>query len=171
MTRPPASMTATASIPSRQAVVRAVAWGGWLAGAGDLAFALIYYGMKGATADRVLQSIAAGLLGREQAYAGGMGTATVGVGLHFVIALGAAAAFVFAARIWPVLLRRAVASGLLFGGGVWLVMNTVIVPLSALPRGPFPPAGWLPVLAAHLLLVGLPIAWAARRHLGTGQRP
>lgn len=124
------------------AVVRAVLVGGLLAGAGDLAFALIYYGSQGAKAVRVLQTIAAGVLGRQQAFAGGVGAAALGVVLHFVIALGAAAVFVVAARAWPALQRRTILAGLVFGAGVWLVMNTVIVPLSALPRGPFPrPAG------------------------------
>ncbi len=155
---------------SRNAVGRAVLAGGFLAGTGDLAFALIYYGSQGAQAVRILQTIAAGLLGREPAYAGGIGAAALGVVLHFVIALGAAAVFVLAARAWPVLQRRTILSGLGFGAGVWLVMNTVIVPLSALPRGPFPPAGWLPVLGAHLVLVGLPIAWVARHWLGGTRR-
>lgn len=163
-------MSASSSSGSSNAVRRAVLVGGLLAGAGDLAFALIYYGSQGAQAVRVLQTIAAGLLGREAAYAGGIGAAALGVALHFVIALGAAAVFVLAARAWPALQRRTLLAGLVFGAGVWLVMNTVIVPLSALPRGPFPPAGWLPVLGAHLVLVGLPIAWAARRWLGGTRR-
>jgi len=46
---------------------------------------------------------------------------------------------------------------------VWLVMNLVVLPLSATPPKAFPSPIWIPVLIAHLTCVGLPIALLARR--------
>ena len=56
-------------------------------------------------------------------------------------------------------------AGSVFGAGVYYFMNLVVLPLSALKTKGYPLA-WEPrMLAAHVVLVGIPIAWAARRHL------
>ena len=94
-----------------------------------------------------------------------MATAALGCFLHFVIATGAAAVYVFGIRLRPALGRRPVVSGLVYGVVVYLVMNFVVVPLSAAGR----PLAWPPVpvlingLLGHALLIGLPAAlWASR---------
>jgi uncharacterized membrane protein YagU involved in acid resistance len=159
--------TASPDAPRERSWSRAIVVGGILAGVGDILFALIFYPMHGARPIRVLQSIAGGVQGRE-AFSGGWATAALGLALHFVIALGAAAVFCLAAAKLPNLLRRVWISGLAYGAVVWLVMNAVVVPLSAL-RGRFPPAHPWEGLVAHLFLVGLPIAFAARKFLAPGR--
>ena len=64
----------------------------------------------------------------------------------------------------PGLARRPWLSGPLFGLAVFLTMNYVVIPLSAIGRwpGPWTPTTWL-VVAVHLAGVGPPIALAARR--------
>jgi hypothetical protein len=92
--------------------------------------------------------------------------AAAGLALHFTIAIGAAAVFVAAAVRKPWLLRRPFVVGPLYGLAVFLVMQYVVIPLSAIGR--FPGAwttGTLKVLAVHLVAVGPPIVWAARRSL------
>ena len=76
-----------------------------------------------------------------------------------------AAIFVGASRIWPVLARRATLFGPLYGIGVYLVMNYVVLPLSAFPPRTKPPAPvvWITGVLAHMFLIGLPIALAAKR--------
>ena len=152
MTQPPAT--------EKPSALRTIVSAGLLAGVYDITYVFIYY----PTADPlgILRGIAAGLLGPE-ARKGGDGTAALGLACHFAIALGAAAVFYAASRRLPVLLRRPVVSGLLFGVAVWLFMNLVVLPLSANPPKSFPPANWIPILAAHLVCVGLPISFIVRR--------
>ncbi len=139
---------------------RAILGGGLLAGA---------HGLRGATPLRILQSIASGLLGAE-AYEGGLGTAALGTLLHFFIALGATAVYYAASRRLAVLVQRPVASGLLYGVAVYLFMNFVVLPLSAVATRPFVLELALVILAVHMVCVGLPIALAVRRY-GAALRP
>lgn len=152
-------------------VVRAIVCGGLIAGTLDIADALIFHGARGVAPWRVLQAIASGLLGR-QAFRGGAWTATLGLGLHFLIATTAAAAYTLASLRLPLLLRRPIACGAAYGLVVYAVMQYIVLPLSAFRPGPPAPAGtvdWglINLLVAHVLLVGLPIAlsakWAAKR--------
>jgi hypothetical protein len=147
-----------------RSVGRAILAGGLAAGALDLTAALVLYTLRGARPIRVVQAIASGLLGAE-AYKGGLATVALGCLLHFVIATGAAAVFVAASRWLPALVRRPFVWGPLYGVAVYLVMNFVVVPLSAVARGPFNPRLAAILVVIHMLCVGLPIAVAARRYL------
>jgi hypothetical protein len=140
---------------------RAIVAGGLLAGTGDLVFALSYYGMT----ISVFQGVAGGLIGREAAFSGGPATFALGVALHYGIALIWAAFFCLAGRRLPALLRHASAAGLAYGVVVYIGMNHIVLPLSAL-HTPFWPLRIDPVaIAAHCLLFGLPIGLVARRVL------
>ena len=114
----------------------------------------------------VLQSVASGWLGGA-AYEGGWPTAWLGLASHFAIMLGIAAIFVIAAARLPVLRRQWFPVGVGFGVLVWLAMAFVVVPLSAssLPA-PDSLTDAVKPLVIHILCVGLPIAWVARRVLG-----
>lgn len=143
---------------------RAILWGGLLAGVGDIAFAFVVNGLRGVGPVRVLQSVASGVLG-SAAREGGLATAALGGALHFLIALCAAAVYWLASRRLGVLVRHAVVCGLLYGVAVFLFMNFVVVPLSAAYFKPSnAPSALLLNSAGHMLLVGLPIALAARRY-------
>lgn len=150
-------MPAAVSAPRRARP--AILWGGLLGGTGDLVFAFVYYGFKLG----VFQGVAGGLMGRAAAREGGVPTFLLGVALHYLIATIWAALFWTASRRLPVLLRQAVLAGLLYGVIVFYGMNCVVLPLSALHTSAWPPpfAPW--PLAMHMLVVGLPIALAARR--------
>jgi hypothetical protein len=139
--------------------------GGAAAGVLDLIYAFIVYGMLGITVLAICQSIAAGLLGRAS-YEGGGSTAALGVVLHFFITTLMAAGFGLAARSFPVLLKKPVISGLVYGLLMFFLMNFVVVPLSAVGWRPLP-TGWLlfGTVFTHTVLVGLPIALIARRYL------
>jgi uncharacterized membrane protein YagU involved in acid resistance len=154
----------TARPPDLRRVVRAILAGGALAGGLDLlgAFAISWP----APPARILRAIAAGVYGPAAAAAGGGDIAAAGLVLHFTIAVGAAAVFVTAARVYPRLLRHPLVVGPLYGLAVFLVMQYVVIPLSAIGRVPGAwTAGTLKVLAVHLVAVGPPIVWAARRWL------
>ncbi len=138
---------------------RAILLGGLLGGSGDFFFAFFYYGWR----IGVFQNVAGGILGRDAARAGGVPTFLLGVALHFLIAGLWAALFWGLSRVWPWLTKHAVPAGLAYGIVIFYGMNSVVLPLSALHTQAWPPA-WAPwPLAAHMLVVGLPIALVARR--------
>lgn len=141
----------------------AVGLGGLLAGIGDLGFAFIYYGLKfGSTPAGILRSVARGWLGPDEAKIGNS-PLVLGFLFHFLIATGVAAVFWLASRLIPALLRWPVITGLLYGGIVYLVMNWVVVPMSAFGgKGGFPQVRW-PEFVGHMLLVGLPVALAVAK--------
>jgi uncharacterized membrane protein YagU involved in acid resistance len=142
--------------------VRAAIYGGLVAGGLDITYAFIGYGLLGVTPFRILQSVASGWMGKA-AYEGGAATAALGLVSHLFIACVAAALYVIASRRWPVLTRRPLLAGGLYGLAIFFAMNYGAVPLSAAtvsgPKGIFYPLG----LLVHIFLVGVPIALFARR--------
>ena len=141
-----------------------ILYGGLVVGILDGLFALIFYGLiLGVKPLRIFQSVASGLLGRAS-YEGGVQTFLLGVLLHFVVATCIAAVYFVASLKLPVLIRHPVVCGLIYGLIAYLVMNYVVIPLSAIGARPSPPLSiFLPAFIAHAFLVGLPIALLARR--------
>ncbi|MCB8983438.1 MAG: hypothetical protein H6659_06425 [Ardenticatenaceae bacterium] len=110
------------------------------------------------------QFIASGVLG-EAAFAGGMATALLGVFFHLIISFVIAAVFILAADRIPLLRRYAIAGSLLYGFGVFIVMNMIVTPLSAAPPLPAPTLPWLiEAVIEHILLVGLPLGIIVKRN-------
>ena len=138
-------------------------------GAVDIAWAIGFSYLRAGTApQRVLQSVAAGWFGREAAFAGGAGTAAAGLGFHFFNAFVITAIF-FAAASWQRwLVRNPAIVGPLYGLGVYVVMNFVVIPLSAIAVMPKPNMiGLASGLFIHVFGVGLPIVLGAGRALRT----
>jgi uncharacterized membrane protein YagU involved in acid resistance len=134
-----------------------------LAAALDLTFAFVFYGSQGATPTRILRGIAAGLIGRDQALAGGSWVPVLGAALHFAIAGCAAGLYYLAARSWPVMARRWVLSGVAFGVAMCLAMHFVVIPLSRLTfRLPSLP-NVIGELFSHIFLFGMVIAYGVAR--------
>ena len=156
------SAAAIASAPPARAG-RTLLAAGLVAGALDITYVFVYFGFRNGVAERILQGIAAALLGREAATNGGGAMVALGLALHFVVALGAAAVFYAASRKIRALLEHPWIGGALYGVMVWLAMNLVVLPLSATPPKAFPSATWVPVLIAHVLCVGWPIALITRK--------
>lgn len=152
-----------------------VALGGLVAGTIDIVYAWAFWAIKaGLRPTRILQSVAAGLLGREAAVAGGAGTAALGLVLHFFIATTVAFVFYATARYAPALWRRPWLWGSLYGVGVYGVMNYVVVPLSRAGGGGGSPTTLWAVLSiiVHAFGIGVPVALAARAALrGTAPAP
>jgi hypothetical protein len=141
---------------------RALVVGALVVGVLDGLDAVLFFGLRGVPPLRVGQGIAAGLLGRA-AFAGGVGTALLGAALHFAIATAVVGVYLTASRIVPTLARRPLLWGPLYGLGVWVVMNYIVLPLSAAGgAGPGSMAVVLNGLLIHALGVGLPAALVAR---------
>ena len=153
-------------VASSLTLARTALYAGLLAGALDISAAILTNLQVPARV--VLQSVAGGLLGAE-AYRGGWPTAWLGLASHFAIMLVIAVIFVAAAAALPALRRFWIPVGVVFGVAAWLTMTFVVVPMSASPLTP--PADLITALkpiAVHIIAVGLPIAWVARRMLGAG---
>jgi Na+/alanine symporter len=148
--------SAVLQVPRPKALL-AIVVGGMLAGSLDLGSAFVTYG------GGVPRVIAAGLLGPTAVH-GGIGTYVLGIALQFFIATSAAAVYYAASRKLGFLREHALVCGLFYGIAVFLVMNLIVVPLSALHgRGPFQLAGLIQGLLVHMFLIGLPISYSVRQ--------
>jgi hypothetical protein len=144
--------------------VRTIAISGLIVGAMDITAATIQAISRGATATRLLQFVASGLIG-QRAFTGGAATAALGLGLHFVIAFTLVTVFYAASRSIVLLRRYAVASGMVYGLIVFGVMNLIVLPLSAAkPRHSL--TGDLIQIGIHMFVIGLPTALLVRRLSG-----
>lgn len=164
-------MTEEARDLGRPGAFEIIAYGGVTVGILDFLDASIFFMLyAGATLQRVWQGVAAGLLGRDAAVAGGWNTAALGIILHFVIAFIIAAIYYAGTRFAPVLLRHPIICGLAYGVVCNFVMQWIVIPLSAAGGGgaqPFRLPVFLNSVIGHALLVGLPVAliatWSARK--------
>ena len=110
------------------------------------------------------QYIASGALG-ESAFAGGIPTALLGVLFHFIFSIVIAGVFILAVNSIPLLRRYIIPGSLLYGFGVFIVMNMIVTPLSATPPLPTPTTSELIVaIIVHILVAGLLLGIVVRRN-------
>ncbi len=127
----------------------------------DLGLAVAWWRMEGVAATRTLQAIAEWVMG-PAAYAGGSATAFAGALLYGVLMCALAALYRVLARAFPLLLRRPVLCGALYGIAMYLLVFGVAVP-ALIGRPAFSPPHWMAVCAlAYMFLIGVPCAWFAR---------
>jgi hypothetical protein len=135
---------------------------------GVFAVVLYVYIVPVTTAGRIFQGIAAGLLGREAALAGGARTVAIGLLLHCTVAYSWTTIYYILLNGFE-WLRDAVATrrgrlvvGALFGATIWLGMNYVVVPLAGLKIAPL--SGWRfwVQLVWHMIALGPPIVAIVR---------
>jgi uncharacterized membrane protein YagU involved in acid resistance len=140
--------------------------GGLVAGALDIAYACLFWWLKaGVPARRIFQSVAAGLLGAAS-FTGGWATAVLGLALHFFIATSMSLTYYLVARRWPLLYERAVPCGAAYGLLLYVIMNYIVVPLSAAGHGGAKDPLWVALsIVVHAVLIGIPIALFTRRAL------
>jgi len=142
----------------------AILYGTLVVGTLDIVDAFVFFGLRsGTTPVRILQSIASGWLGRA-AFTGGAGAAALGAITHYFIAFGIVATYFVASRRVDALTRHPIACGIVYGLIVYVFMNRVVIPLSAIGTATWPA---LPVLANGLLIhafgIGIPSAFFAAR--------
>jgi uncharacterized membrane protein YagU involved in acid resistance len=144
--------------------LQAILWGGLLCGVLDAAAAMVQFGLQDIPPVRVWQRVASGLIG-EQAFHRGWITAALGLLLHFFIAFSAATVFCVAASHIPLLLESPLVAGALYGICVFLVMNLIVIPLSAGPKRKARASTVAVQVVIHILFVGLPISLSASHFL------
>lgn len=152
-------------MPTTNSAAGTILLAGFVAGCCDITAALIVYCvMVPMTPMRLLQGIAAGILGRQAAYAGGAKTAALGFICHFVIALGAAAVYFAFSRALPFLNHSIVLSAAIWGTVVYFFMQYVTLPLSRIGMPRFNLKFTIIGLIIHFFCIGLPIATITRRY-------
>ena len=150
-------------VRAQLSIVRAIALGTLVVGTIDAIDAVVFFGLRGAAPMRIFQGIAAGAIGRDAARAGGWGTAALGVLFHYLVAFGIAATYLLASRAVPLLARRPLVCGPLFGIGAYFFMNLVVIPLSKIGPQPFTTGPFINGILIHALGIGIPIALIAAR--------
>jgi hypothetical protein len=146
------------------ALLKAIVYGAAACGILDGAAANGQFALRGIEPLRVWQGVASGLMG-ERAFGLGWFGGAFGLVLHFLIALIVTTVFVGACQQFPALQQFYWISGPLYGVIVFLVMNLIVVPLSARPKRPAPVLVLAVQILIHMFFVGLPIAMAANRFL------
>lgn len=141
--------------------MRRILLGTLVVGALDITEVIVFYGLKGVAPTRILQSVATGIYGRAS-FEGGIRTALIGLALHYFIAFCVVCTYFFASRRIAALRESPVVMGAIYGLGVYLVMNFVVLPLSAAGPPRFTLVGVLNQLFAHVFCVGIPTALIAR---------
>lgn len=159
---------ARAAISPRRRALAAILWITLVAGTLDIGENIIYNAFRSVTPYMIFQYIASGLIGRA-AFGAGWASVALGVLIHYLIAFTWAAIFFMASWKLPVLVRRAVVAGLIYGGIVYLLMTYLVLPLTRVPHltRPITLAGRVNAIAALLFCIGLTIALLTRRHFQT----
>jgi hypothetical protein len=117
----------------------------------------------------VSQYVASGAIGNA-AFAGGLATAVLGLILDFIMTTIMAGVFVLSVDRILLLRQHIIPGSILYGIGVFIVMNFIVLPLSAAPALPAPPM-WLfiEMILEHILLVGLPLGLLVRWNASINQ--
>jgi hypothetical protein len=147
------TITSTSHI-HRNSLLRSIVLGGLIIGIAD---AIIYHWfvssvLEGYPLLSVYQYMASGALGNA-AFEGGIATALLGVFFHFLVSFVVAGVFILSADRIPLLRRYVIVGSLLYGIGVFIVMNFIVLPLSAAP--PLP----LQQCLSHCVMI-----WITSRH-------
>lgn len=153
--------------------LRAIALAGMTVGIIDGTAAVVNSAIRGVTPDRVFQYISSGILGNSS-YQGGAATIALGVLLHFVVAFGAATAYVLAASKISILNRLPLIFGPIYGVFVYFFMGEVVSALSNTAKLPRTLSGTVIGILIHIFCVGLPIALISSRYavqIGQDSKP
>ena len=131
-----------------------------VAGTLDILAAFLVYAviMEKTSPARILMSIASGIFGKA-AYSGGTPMIITGLLLHFLIAFIFSVFYYLIYAGLPILRRRKLLSGILYGIFIWLVMNIGVLPI-VFKGMPLPaPSAALLGIAIVIVAVGIPIAY------------
>ncbi len=151
------------SATTKGSFFKAILIGGFIVGAVDaIAASVAAYIPKGIMPDAVFRYVASGVLGKE-AFAGGSGTAWLGLFFHFTIAYGWTVLFFVAYPRIKFFTRDKTLVGMVYGVFVLLMMNLVVVPLSNVPNAS-PGTVAVNQLLIHMFLIGLPISLLSDRY-------
>ena len=146
-----------------RSIARPIALATLICGTLDILLAVILSSIYGKGPATMLRSVASGPFPAATEW-GAAGSA-LGLVSHFVLMAIMVAVFMLAARRVPALTNNPWLWGLVYGLITYVVMNLIVVPVRF--GAPLPPSTRAIVtqLFAHIVLVGWPTAFIARRYL------
>ena len=109
-----------------------------------------------------MQSVARGVLGTAS-FEGGAPAAVLGAALHYTIAVTMAVTYYLVSRNRDFLTRWPIACGVAYGALLYLIMNLVVLPLSAVGMPKFDNVVWVALSIVMHIVFGLICAFTARR--------
>ena len=152
----PMSTVSISSATQKTSLALPILVGGGLAGLLDMTSAYISFGRY------MPIGIAGGLVGVAGRHKS-VGQYILGLSIHYFIAFSAAAVYCLASKKLRFLRDHFIVCGLFYGIAVFLVMQLVVLPLSAYhAMGPYQYRGLVQGLLAHMFLIGLPISTSLR---------
>lgn len=129
----------------------------------DILFAVILTLLRGKSPAAMLRFVASGPF--PSATDWGVAGSLLGLVVHFTLMAVMVTIFVIAARGRPHLVGMPFRAGIAYGVITYFVMNLIVVPLRFPAAWPPKPLAIATQLFAHIVLVGLPTAYIARRNL------
>jgi uncharacterized membrane protein YagU involved in acid resistance len=150
--------------------LQAMAWATIIAGTAKLLIMLLlFWTLQRNSPAEVLQFISSGFLG-NQSFAAGFITIPVGIVLHYAIVFSLVWFLWVLYPLTPAINRWKWVTGAVYGLLVWCFVVFVVLPLSYAPQQAFSTEfnGYL--LAADILLVGIPIAWVIGRYYAVREK-
>lgn len=145
-------------------VARSILLAGFVAGLLDITAAIIsFYFNRHQPPTRMFQFIASGVLGKS-AFAGGMGTAALGLLFHFLIAYIFTIIFYWLYPRLNLFSKNKIVVGLVYGIVAWVIMNLVVLPLSNTTPLPYKTKGIIIGMLILMFCIGLPISLFAHRY-------
>ena len=147
----------------RRSVWKPILIGTLVCGTLDILFAVILTLMRGREPAAMLRFVASGPFppATEWSTAGSI----LGLGVHYALMAIMVALFVLVARSRKHLVEMPFRAGIAYGVITYVVMNLIVVPLRFPAAWPPKPIAIGTQLFAHIVLVGLPTAYIARRYL------
>ncbi len=131
----------------------------------DILSAFFFGQIGGVGPGPILRYVASGPFG-DSMHGGGWGAAAIGLAVHYALMTIMVVLFFLAASRVELIRRQWIASGLLYGILIYLVMNWIVVParFGTMPKTELWSIG--NALFSHLVCVGLPMGFIASRMIG-----
>lgn len=140
--------------------------GGLIAGTLDLSAALInYYLSTGKDPTAVLRFIASGALGSYAFEGSKVAIAAAGTAFHYFIAFSFTILFYILCRRFPVILRKPLLAGSVYGILIWLIMQFIVLPLSLTPHLPLDADRVIKGILFLVTCIGIPLAFLFRKYI------
>lgn len=134
-----------------------------LCGTLDILFAIILTLLNGKSPAAMLRFVASGPFPSASNW--GAAGSLVGLAVHYSLMAIMVVAFVAAARSIPTLTDRPIGWGIAYGIATYVMLDLLILPMRFAAAWPPRPISIGTQLFAHIVLVGIPTALIARRHL------
>lgn len=137
-----------------------------VAGTLDIAAAHVNQAIRtGAFPTKIFYVIAAGAIGLKSALTGGATMIALGAVIHYFISFSFTLLFFLLYPAVRKISKNKYLNGIVYGAVVWLIMNRIVLPLSALPSKPFVFDNQaLTGLLILMFIFGLPISILANNY-------